>query len=419
MCLSYQQKHNMSKDTIFFGQPIFSQMIGLIDKNKVLARAKEHLSDRYCKRFTTFQHLITMVYGVSSGCNSLRELCGGIVSFGNKIKHCKFDYSPRRSTISDANKRRDCKVFEAIYQDLLEEHLPTLSDSHKQLVVGKKVYAIDSTTISLFQPIFECVGRKALNGKRKGGVKSHQKLDMQAGIPVKIYHSNAREHDSLFIHHQDVMNKNEIAVFDKAYNDYALFDEWTKKEIFFVTRLKNNAKDIFIEEFDLPDSASDQILKDAKIALKFKDENKNEKQVELRLVSFYHNENDKVYYFLTNLFDESADKIALLYKKRWKIELLFKKIKQNFPLQYFYGENKNAIEIQIWSTLIALLLITVMKKCLTKTWSFSNLVSLMQKHLFSYVKFTDFFNNMDKFTKDFVKNKGAPDTVQSTMQFLT
>jgi len=96
---------------------------------------------------------------------------------------------------------------------------------------------------------------------------------------------------------------------------------------------------------------------------------------------------------------------------------LFKKIKQNFPLQYFYGDNKNAIEIQIWSTLIALLLITVMKKSLTKTWSFSNLVSLMQKHLFSYVKFTDFFNNMDKFTKDFVKNKGAPYCVQSKIQF--
>lgn len=418
MCLSYQQEtHYMSKSTFFFGQPIFSQMIGLIDKTKVLQRAQEHLSDKYCKRFTTFQHLITMIYGVTSGCNSLRELCGGIVSYGNKISHCKFDYSPRRSTISDANKRRNCKVFEHIYEDLLKEHLPALSDSHKQLVVGKKVYSIDSTTISLFQPIFQCVGRNAHNGKSKGGVKSHQKLDMQAGIPVKVYHSDATEHDSLFIHHQDVMKKNEIAVFDKAYNDYSLFDKWTKDDIFFVTRLKNNAKDIFIEEFELPESASDQILKDARIALKYKDDNNKEKQVELRLVTFYHKENDKVYYFLTNLFEQTADKIALLYKKRWQIELLFKKIKQNFPLQYFYGDNKNAIEIQIWATLIALLLITVMKKSLTKAWSFSNLVSLMQKHLFSYVKFTDFFNNMDSFTKNFVKNKENPTSVQSKIQF--
>ena len=106
----------MSKSTTFFGQPIFSQLIGLIKKDKVEAQAKTHKTDHYCKRFTTFQHLITMLYGVTSGCNSLRELCSGIVSYGDKISHCKFDYAPKRSTLSDANKRRDCEVFEAVYR---------------------------------------------------------------------------------------------------------------------------------------------------------------------------------------------------------------------------------------------------------------------------------------------------------------
>jgi hypothetical protein len=358
-----------------------------------------------------------MVYGVTSGCNSLRELCGGIVSYGDKISHCKFDYSPKRSTISDANKRRDCIVFEDIYYDLVTEYLPDLSDSHKQLVIDKKVYAIDSTTIALFQPIFECVGRNPNNGKRKGGIKSHQKLDMQAGIPVKVYHSNAREHDSLFIQQEGVMNKGEVALFDKAYNNYALFDKWNKGDIFFVTRLKNNAKETLLEEFDLPEATPNNILRDAKIALKYRDDDGVEKQVELRLVSFYHQEKNKAYYFLTNLFELPAEQITMLYKKRWEIELLFKKIKQNFPLQYFYGDNQNAIQIQIWCTLIALLLITVMKKQLTKSWSFSNLVSLMQKHLFSYVNFVDFFNNVDSFAKEFVKNKGNPEVYQSSFEF--
>jgi hypothetical protein len=407
----------MGKSTTFFGQPIFSQMLGLLTKSKIMERAKEHKSDHYCKRFSTFQHLITMVYGVTSGCNSLRELCGGIVSYGDKISHCKFDYSPKRSTISDANKRRDCVVFENIYDDLVKEYLPDLSDSHKQLVIDKKVYAIDSTTIALFQPIFECVERNPANGKRKGGIKSHQKLDMQAGIPVKVYHSNAREHDSLFIQKEGVMKKGEVALFDKAYNNYALFDQWNKDEIFFVTRLKNNAKETLLEEFELAQATPDNILRDAKIALKYKDNQRQEKQVELRMVSFYHEEKNKVYYFLTNLFDLPSEQIAMLYKKRWEIELLFKKIKQNFPLQYFYGENKNAIQIQIWCTLIALLLITFMKKQLTKSWSFSNLVSLMQKHLFSYVKFTDFFNNVDAFAKEFVKNKGNPDDFQQKIKW--
>jgi hypothetical protein len=377
----------MGKSNIFFGQPIFSQMVGLLNKSKIYARALEHKSDHYCKRFSTFQHLITMVYGVTSGCNSLRELCGGIVSYGDKITHCKFDYSPKRSTISDANMRRDCIVFEDIYYDLVEEYLPDLSDSHKQLVLDKKVYAIDSTTIALFQPIFECVGRNPNNGKRKGGIKSHQKLDMQAGIPVKVYHSNAREHDSLFIQKEGVMNKGEVALFDKAYNNYALFDKWNEQGIYFVTRLKNNAKETLLQEFDLLKVTPDEVLRDAKIALQYKDKDGEQQQVELRLVSFYHKEKNKVYYFLTNLFDLPAEQIALLYKKRWEIELLFKKIKQNFPLQYFYGDNQNAIQIQIWCTLIALLLISFMKKQLTKSWSFSNLVSLTgRKHLeYSYI----------------------------------
>jgi hypothetical protein len=392
-------------------------MVGLLNKSQITTLSKEHNSDHYCKRFSTFQHLITMVYGVTSGCNSLRELCGGIVSYGNKITHCKFDYSPKRSTISDANKRRDCIVFEDIYYDLVNQYLPALSDSHKQLILDKKVFAIDSTTIALFQPIFECVGRNPNNGKRKGGIKSHQKLDMQAGIPVKVYHSNAREHDSLFIQKQGVMNKGEVALFDKAYNNYALFNQWNEEDIFFVTRLKSNAKERLLKEFELYEATPDEVLRDAKIALKYKDEQGFEKQVELRLVSFYHKEKNKVYYFLTNLFDLPAEQIALLYKKRWEIELLFKKIKQNFPLQYFYGDNQNAIQIQIWCTLISLLLITVMKKQLTKSWSFSNLVSLLQKHLFSYVNFVDFFNNVDSFAKEFVKNKGNPTNYQSVFDF--
>jgi hypothetical protein len=120
------------------------------------------------------------------------------------------------------------------------------------------------------------------------------------------------------------------------------------------------------------------------------------------------------YYFLTNLFDLEAEQIANLYKKRWQIEILFKKIKQ-----YFYGENQNAIQIQVWVTLIGLLLISLMKKALEKSWAFSNLISLLQKHLFSYVKFKDFFDNMDTYIKDYEENKGTPEEIaeQLAMEF--
>jgi hypothetical protein len=407
----------MGKSNNFFGQPIFSQMVGLLDKDKVDSLAKEAGSDHYCKKFSTFQHLITMVYGVTSGCDSLREMISGIVSYGDKITHCKFDYSPKKSTVSDANRKRGHNVFENIYYDLVKHYLPDLSDSRKQVVIDKKAFSIDSTTFSLFQPIFECVGRNPANGKRKGGIKSHQKLDLQAGIPVKVHHSHAREHDSLFIQDEDVVHKNEIAVFDKAYNNYGLFDKWNRQGVYFVTRLKNNAKERFVEEKDLLGDTPDEVLRDAEIALPYKDEKGKEKEAKLRLVSYYDPKKGKAFYFLTNLFDERPEQIALLYKKRWQVELLFKKIKQNFPLQYFYGENQNAIQIQLWCTLIALLLITIMKKKLTKRWGFSSLISLLQKHLFTYAKFTDFFNNVNAYAVEFTKKRSQQEEFQQKMNF--
>ena len=407
----------MSKSKHFFGQPIFSQLINLINDTTITQLAKDHKSDHYCKKFNTFQHLITMSYGIISGCNSLREMCSGIISYGNKIKHCKFTNAPKRSTISDANSKRSYKIFEAIYYGLVDKFTPDLSDSRTGMISNKKIFAIDSTTFSLFQPIFECVGRKANNGKSKGGIKSHQKLDLEMGIPIKIYNNHAREHDSVFIQNEDFLKENEIGVFDKAYNKYSAFAKWNTQKIFFVTRLKNNAKEELVEEYDLDDATPNEILRDAKIRLKYKEDGK-EKEVELRLVSYFDVEKSRCFYFLTNLFDLKPQEIADLYKKRWAVELLFKKIKQNFPLQYFYGESQNAVQIQLWCTLIMLLLITVMQKTLTKKWAFSNLISLMQKHLFTYIKFKDFFDNIETIIDDIKYESNAPN-YQLEIQGLT
>ena len=390
----------MNKNTFFFGQPIFSQIIGLLPKDKIIQLAKENNADHYCKKFDTFQHLLTMSYGVISGCNSLREITTGIVSYGDKLEHCKFSYAPKRSTISDANTKRDYTIFEKIYYSLVKHFESDLSDSGTGYFKGKSVFSIDSTTISLFKPIFECVGRKKNNGKSKGGIKSHQKLSLNMGIPVKVYNGKASEHDTVFMENEDLINENEIGILDRAYNKYSQFAEWNLKNKFFVTRLKTNAKEELIEEFELEPATPDCILRDAKIALKYK-ENNEEKTVELRLVSYYDEEKNRAFYFLTNLFDTTPMQIADLYRMRWKIELFFKKLKQNFPLQYFYGDSQNAIQIQIWCTLIVFLLLHVMHKSLKKKWAFSNMLSLLQKHLFSYIKFNDLFDKIDQIILNF------------------
>lgn len=154
------------------------------------------------------------------------------------------------------------------------------------MIDNKKIFAINSTTISLFQPIFECVGRKAFAGKSKGGIKSHQKLDIQIGLPVKVYNNHAREQDALFIQNEDFLKENEIGFFDKAYNKYSSFAKWNTQNIFFVTRLKTNSKEELLEEYELDDTTPNEVLRDAKIRLKYKEDNQ-EKEVELRLVSYF------------------------------------------------------------------------------------------------------------------------------------
>jgi hypothetical protein len=408
----------MDKDRFFIGQPIFSQVINLLPFHKISQIVKDLASDRYVKRFSTEQHLIAMLYGVLSGSNSLRELCSGIVSFGEKISHCKLDYAIPRSTFADANKNRDTKVFEKIYYAVVNHIYPSLSDSRSAFSSNYRLYAIDSTTISLFQSIFECVGRNPKAGKRKGGIKSHQKLDIESGVPVHIWHSDAKKHDSVFIHMDGVMKPNEVAIMDKAYNNYRKFADWTKNGVFFVTRLKENAKEVLVKELDLSDSDSEQVLRDAIVKLKY-EENGENNEVELRLVSYYDNDQDRCFYFLTNLMDITATEITNIYKKRWDIELFFKKIKQNFPLTYFYGDNKNAIQIQIWCTLIASLLVSHIQTMLTKKWSFSNLVSIISKHLFSYIKMMDFLNNIELYAKDYMKQrrKYRDKSFQAEMEF--
>ena len=355
-----------------------------------------------------------MLYGVIADCNSLREMSAGILSYGEKIHHCGLDYAVPKSTLADANKRRNVNIFEGIYQDLVETYRNTLSDSVKEVSLPKNLFAIDSTTISLFKPIFECVGRHPISGKPKGGIKSHQKLDLNMGVPIQIKHTHAKQHDSIFMHQAGVLKKDEIGILDKAYIDYELFARFITEGIFFVTRLKENAKEEILKDNEILDATPQEVLRDCQIKLKYKKEN-IEHDVELRMVVYYDSEKEKCFYFLTNIKDLESEKIAAIYKKRWAIELFFKKMKQNFPLKYFYGDNENAIQIQIWCVLIANLLLTILQKKIRKKWSYSNFVSLYRKHLFSYVNFERFFNNFENFAKEFskymAKNKNSPPNI--------
>jgi len=213
--------------------------------------------------------------------------------------------------------------------------------------------------------------------------------------PKLIWFSAATTHDKQFLKHLH-LEKGKIAVFDRGYNDYRTFDEFTQNGVFFVTRLKSNASYQQITENDIPDHLDNGVLKDEIIEVDVKENGKYLKKTQLRRIAYWDEENKRCFEFITNLQGMNAEHIALIYKKRWQIELLFKQLKQNFPLKFFLGDNENAIKIQIWCALIVNLLLTVIRKKIKRKWAFSNLASFCRLHLFNYIHLIRFLENPEK-----------------------
>jgi hypothetical protein len=384
----------MDKSTHFFGSSVFGQLISLIDPAIIKKAVIRYDSDRYVKKFMTKDHLISMLFCAFAKCTSLREVCGAILGLSGKTRHFQMKCIPRRSTLSDSNQQRNAEVFGYIYNQLLLRYGHHISDSRIKEVIKKQIEIIDSTTISLFQEILKCVGRNPQDGRRKGGIKVHTVMNVDEAVPKMIWFTPATTHDHILLNKLK-MDPNTIYVFDKGYNDYKAFRMFCENQTGFVTRLKDNAVYETIEKQPIGEYIHSGVLEDEIITIIVKD-NEGQSKLKLRKVKFYDRELKRVFEFLTNLFEMRADLIAAIYKLRWQIELLFKQLKQNFPLKYFLGDNENAIKIQIYCALIANLLMTVIQKSLKRSWAFSNLVSFCKIHLFNYIHLISFLENPDK-----------------------
>ena len=384
----------MGKGNYFSTKSVFGQLISLIDDNIISTAVKKHDSDRYTKRFKTKDHLISMLFCSFAKCNSLREVSGAMLGLSGKTANFQLQHVPKRSTLSDANKNRTVEVFASIYNKLLEQYGDFLSDSRITSVVGKQVKIVDSTTISLFKDILQCVGRKSQSGKSKGGIKVHTVINADEIVPKLVWFSSAATNDHKFLKKLSC-DDNTIYVFDKGYNDYSAFAHFTKHHTGFVTRIKDNAVYSTLERNEIPEKTHSGVLEDTLISVTVKKNGESE-SLQLRKIKFYDRENKRVFEFITNLMDMRADMIAALYKVRWQIELLFKQLKQNFPLKYFLGDNENAIKIQIYCVLIVNILLAVIKKKLKRKWAFSNLVSFCKIHLFNFIQLIKFLENPEK-----------------------
>ncbi|MEO5976214.1 MAG: IS4 family transposase [Chryseolinea sp.] len=386
----------MDKSKKFVGQPILSQILSCISGQIISQSSKQHNSNRYYKRIPVRVHLVSLLYGVFSYCNGLRELCEGLLACEGKLTHLGLDKAPPRSTLSDANNKRSYRVFETIYFRLLKQYHGFISDSRLKGLSIRNLKIIDSTTIRLFSDILRGVGRNPLDGARKkGGIKVHALMDAFSGVSEFLRITAAKEHDRKFLYHLKLPT-NSFIVFDKAYNLYSQFDKWTSQKIWFVTRMKSNA--VYHVTKVITDNTRKKnakgVLKDQYITVGYKIENE-EQRVKLRRITFL-TDDGKIFIFITNNFTLPASQIALIYKCRWMIELLFKQIKQNFPLRYFWGNSENAIKTQVYCVLIAQLLMVVIRKKAETKKSFANMITVIRLHLMSYVALFEFIKDTYK-----------------------
>lgn len=373
----------MNKSTVFVGQPVFSQLLSLIDKPIIRETILEHKANRFYKKLFLWDHLVSMLYGVYTHCTSLRELQHGLEICQGKLNHLNLDRVPPRSTLSDGNMNRPSKVFGTIYQKLYGTYKNTISDSRMKNDAIKGLYILDSSTISLFKAILKPAGRKRKDGKSKGGMKVHTLLNADTNMPSFIKYSAAALHDQQFYKYIKELPDHSIIAFDKAYINYSQFDAFTARNIYYVTRQKDNADYTTINEFDLPDNAP-HILKDETIEVTYTVD-KGIYTQQMRRVAVYSAKYKKAFVYITNNFELSAIEIAAIYANRWQIETFFKKLKQNFPLTYFFGDNSNALEIQVWCALIALLLLDVTHKDHNSTMPFSIFATITRLHIMNYV----------------------------------
>lgn len=357
---------------------LFSQLLNQIPKLDFISLVKEHKSERHARGFESWTQLVSMLFCQVARADSLREICQGLKSSSGKLLHLGVKESPKKSTLSYANQHRSAVLFEDLFWKMLERYRADgkLGKRRDKFRFKNKLLSFDSTTISLCLNLFPWAKFR----KAKGGVKAHIMLDHDDYMPRYALITEAKRHDSKVLKNLD-LKASSIIVMDRAYNDYQQFSTWTKQGVFFVTRMKDNAVYRAVKNNKVPERRN--ICSDQQIRLTGTSA-KDKCPQELRRIVVWDELNQREIVLLTNHLEFGATTISDIYKARWHIELFFKALKQNLKIKTFIGTSENALRIQIWTALIAMLLLKWLHHLSKAGLSFANIASLLRLNLFSY-----------------------------------
>lgn len=353
---------------------LFSQILSLIDRSQFDAAVTRTKSERGSKGFSCWDQFVAMIFCQLAQAKSLREITQGLACCEGRLRHLGLSEAPARSTLSYANRVRPAALYEEVFQQVLARCM-TATPGHK-FRFKHKLLSLDSTVIELCASMFDWARFRCA----KGAVKLHLLLDHDGYLPVFAHITEGSVAD-VTVAQQLILPPGSIVALDRGYNDYRLFEEWSELKVGFVTRLKTNAE-YFVTQ-TLAQATEGKIRRDELIEFQMLTAGRTIWKT-YRRIEVWLEDKQETLVLLTNLLDLSAATIAAIYKERWQIELFFKALKQNLRIKTFVGTSANAVHIQIWTALIAILLLKFLQFKARCAWALAHLVALLRWNLFSY-----------------------------------
>lgn len=353
---------------------IFSQILHTFPRLEFAALAREHKAERHARGFTCWQQFVAMLFCQLAHAQSLREICGGLAALEGKLLHLGVTDCPKTTTLSYANAHRPWQLYEAIfYQTLSRCQAEVAHRTRHKFRFKHKLLSLDASMIELCAETFDW----ARYGRTKGALKLHLVLDHDGCLPCFAVVTEGKRADVSEARQMEFA-PGTLVVFDRGYADYNWWLALTRSHVSFVTRLKDSASYGVVESRPIP--AGTNIVRDEVILLTSQQEIGPEAC--LRRIEVWVEEKQETLVFVTNNLKLSARTIARIYKERWKIELFFKALKQGLKVKTFVGTSENAVQIQIWTALIAILILKYLQLKSTFGWSLSNLIALLRQQLF-------------------------------------
>ncbi|MCW5965375.1 MAG: IS4 family transposase [Bryobacterales bacterium] len=351
-------------------------MLKLVPRPLFQRAVDEQRGERHARGCRSWDQFVAMLFCQLGHAKSLREIEEGLRAAEGKLRHVGVKEAPAHSTLAYANQHRPWQVYEALFTLLSESLAKKLSQAERSphLALPKRLLSLDSTVIDLCQKVFNWAKYR----KTKGAVKLHLLLDHEGLMPYYAVITEGKKSDIAVARNLE-LPAGSMLVFDRGYCDYDWFAKLTRRQVHFVTRLKKKASYAVVETRT---AAGTGVLSDEIIV--FAQQATEDTEDFFRLVRYWDEQTKREFTYLTNETDLPAATIAAIYHERWQIELLFKALKQNLRIKSFVGTSANALKTQIWTALIALLLVRFLQLKSKLSWHLSRFIALLRQQLFVY-----------------------------------